>query len=149
MRRFEFGLKNVLKVRQTTEERLKQEYAQQTRRLADEYRKLETLSAQILASEKETRAARSGGLDINLERRYFEYLQALERRLLKNRAQIAVLETELKRQQGVLLQARRAVKVLEKLRERRWAEYAKKARRQEQKSLDDLTLMRHSLTLEV
>jgi flagellar FliJ protein len=146
MRRFEFGLKNLLKVRQTTEDRLKQEYALQSRRLADEYRKLEILLAQILASEGDARAAQAGAVDINLERTYFEYLQALERRLIKTRAHIAGLEADLQRQQGALLQARRAVKVLEKLRERRWAEYAKKTQRQEQKSLDDLTMMRQSLT---
>jgi flagellar FliJ protein len=148
MRRFEFGLKTVLKVRRSTEERLKQEYANQTRRLNEEYRKLETLSAQVLASEEEARAAQSNQVDLALERAYCEYLQSLERRLAKTRERIVLLETELKRQQAVLLQARRAVKVLEKLRERRWAEYHKKSQQQEQKNLDDLTMMRHSLTSE-
>jgi len=148
MRRFEFGLKTVLKVRRSTEERLKQEYANQTRRLNEEYRKLETLSAQVLASEEEARAAQSNQVGLALERAYCEYLQSLERRLAKTRERIVLLETELKRQQAVLLQARRAVKVLEKLRERRWAEYHKKSQQQEQKNLDDLTMMRHSLTSE-
>jgi flagellar FliJ protein len=148
MRRFEFGLKTVLKVRRSTEERLKQEYANQTRRLNEEYRKLETLSAQVLASEEEARAAQSNQVDLALERAYCDYLQTLERRLTKTRERIVLLESELKRQQAVLLQARRAVKVLEKLRERRWAEYHKKSQQQEQKNLDDLTMMRHSLTSE-
>jgi flagellar protein FliJ len=148
MRRFDFGLKNVLKVRQSTEERLKEEYAHQTRCLAEEYRKLEALTAQARSAEGEARAAQAGQVDLSLERSYFEYLQALERRLAKAQDRIALLETERLRQQAVLLQARRAVKVLEKLRERRWAEYHKKSLRQEQKNLDDLSLMRHSLNPE-
>lgn len=148
MRRFEFGLKTVLKVRQSTEERLKQEFAQQARQLSEEYRNLEKLSAQILASEKQVRASQGGAVDLNLERAYFEYLQALERRLSKSRERIQLMEAELRRQQEILLQARRAVKVLEKLREKRWAEYHKKIQRQEQKNADELTMMRHSLTSE-
>jgi flagellar FliJ protein len=136
-------------MRQTTEDRIKQEYADQSLRLTEEYRKLEDLIVQMTQSEAGARKAQNGCVDVSLEQAYGQYLLTLEQRIQKTKERITVMETELKRQQDALIQARKTVKVLEKLRERRWAEYHKASERQEVKSMDDLTMMRRSLTPEV
>jgi flagellar FliJ protein len=148
MRRFRFGLQTVLQVRQTHETRLKQELAVQSRVLTEEYQKLAALQNRIVESENEVRAQKKTQVDMSLERAYHAYLQSLDKKIKSERETILRLEIELKRQQVELIKARKAVKVLEKLRERRLEEYQKNERRQDQKDSDDLTSMRHSASSE-
>ncbi len=148
MRRFRFGLQTVLQVRQSHETRLKQELAVQSRILTEEYQKLEELQKRIVDSENEARAHKQANVDMSLEQAYHAYLKSLDQKIKNEQETILRLEAELKRQQVELIKARKAVKVLEKLRERRLEEYQKHERRQDQKNSDDLTSMRHSASSE-
>jgi len=145
MRRFNFNLQTVLKVRQQTEKRQKQEYFDQKRRLHEECRRLEDLEETVRKSAAEAKERACHHFDVTLEQAYCDYLQMLQGRIRRSREIKQGLEEELKRRLAVLIQARKAVKVLEKLRERKVEAYRKDARRTEQKYFDEVALLRHQI----
>lgn len=148
MRKFHFGLVTVLKVRQQAEKRARQEFLDQKKRLAEEIRHLEVLLTTLSQCESDARPRDNEFLDVVLVKAQRNYLQLLEGKILKSRDAIRWLETDVQRLQRAWVQAQKAVKVLERLKARRYAEYQKHAQQQEQKLLDDMSLIRHQASQE-
>jgi flagellar FliJ protein len=146
MRKFHFSLTTVLKVRQQAEKRTKQEYLDQKKSLQFEMQHLETLLTALSQCESEARPADNEFLDLVLARAQRNYLALLEKKILKTRERIRWLEEDLTRLQIAWMEAQKAVKVLERLKERKYADYRKNAQQQEQKFIDDISSIRHQAT---
>jgi flagellar FliJ protein len=138
MRQFQFALETLLRLRRHTEDRAKQEYADQQRRVEEEKTMLEQLQTARLQTEAQARQARLQEVNMILEKACDNYRRRLGEQIHQAHATLQQLEEELVRQREILLGAQRAVKVLEKLKARRYTEYLKAARRQEQIFLDEI-----------
>jgi flagellar FliJ protein len=117
--------------------------------LAKALRALEVLQLEMvnLLSEQEQVADRAralkapGGADVDalLATHRYELLLTVKRRQVSE--QISQVEGECERRRLALVEADRNVRVLEKLRERREAEYERKTERQEAKYLDEVGIL--------
>lgn len=143
MQRFRFNLQTVLKVRRQNEKRHKQEYFDQKQKMLAERRRVEALEAEVRRAAAEARERESRYFEVVLEQAYCDYLQLQEKRIRQGRESIRRMEEELQQRLQALIQARRAVRVLEQVRERRYAEYRKENRRSEQRFFDDMAVLRH------
>jgi flagellar export protein FliJ len=144
MRKFSFTLEKVLKVRRDAEKRQKQEYFEQKRRWTEECRRLEVLQTEVSSAAQAARTRASATFDVALERAFCDYLQCLNGRMEQCRARIRALDQEVKRRFQALLALRKAVRALERLRDRRLAAFQLVARRREQRGFDELAVMRHA-----
>jgi len=148
MRKFSFTLEKVLSVRRAAEQRHKQEYFEHKRRRAEEQLRLELLTTEVARSTAAMRARATATFDMSLERAYFDYLQCLQGRIETCRERIQVLEQELERRLQALLHVRKAVRALERLRERRYEAYRQDQRRREQRRFDEMAVLRHGSSAE-
>jgi flagellar export protein FliJ len=117
--------------------------------LAKALRALEVLQAELskvqieqAESAERGRALKAPGaadVDALLATHRYEALLAARRRQLTD--QLAQVENECQRRRLALIEADRNVRVLEKLRERRAAEHAKRIERREAKQLDEVGIL--------
>lgn len=144
MRRFKFRLQKLLEVRQLREDALRQELARAQEAVRREKAVLEKLRAARGAALEGLRANVDGALDVQWIAAYHRYLEFLACRIEEQRAVVdrAVREEALKRE--ALIAARRARKVVEKLRERAYARYREEVSRSEQAFLDEVGTMRYA-----
>jgi flagellar export protein FliJ len=144
MRKFSFTLEKVLKVRRVAEKRLKQEYFEQKRRWSEECRRLEVMQTEVARAAEAARTRVCATFDVALERAFCDYLQCLSGRMEQCRARIRALDAEVKRRFQTLLALRKAVRALERLRDRRLSAFQLMARRREQRGFDELAMIRHT-----
>jgi len=142
MKPFQFSLKTVLEVRSNEEQQASDAYAQARGALETvqlHWRALnEAVDAHLLACR--------GAFDGQAQSGDLAHLQGSLRSL---RAQLAELEPELLRLQGVmdekwqlLLQARQRREALEKMRDKKQSQHQSEARRTEQNAIDEMVLLR-------
>jgi flagellar FliJ protein len=141
---FRFRLEPLLRLRLN-------ERDQRRADLAKALRALEVLQAELVKLQQEqTEVAERGRIlkapgaaDVDAllaTHRYQALLAARRRQVLE---QISQVETECERRRVALVEADRQVRVLEKLRERRAAEYARAAERREAKQLDEVGILEY------
>jgi flagellar protein FliJ len=142
MRKFAFKLQTVLKVRRQTEKRQKQEYFEYKRRLLEELRRLTHLEAQVHQAAADARLREQGCFEVAVEQAYCDYLALLQDRIRTCQATISEMQEELERRLHTLIQARRGVKILEKLRSHQIRDYRQECRRGERRFFDEMALLR-------
>jgi flagellar FliJ protein len=146
MARFHFRLDAILRLRQEERDRRRQELAAALaaeQLLATELTRLQAERLQL--QHYMTQAAAPGQVPVeNLldARRYELVLAGQERHLEEQRKKLAA---EIDRRRQALLQADAAVKVLEKLRERRLRQHEQEESRRLARQTDELVAMRASL----
>jgi flagellar export protein FliJ len=143
MQKFKFNLVTVLKVRQQIADRLRQEYWLLRRQIVESYRRLNQLLSEMQNAEAGSRGEAGRPLDLIMKKAYLDYLHIVTDRCRETRDRIRALETQAKHQHHLLMEARKGVRVLEQLQERRRLDYRKAGRRQEQKVFDEIALARH------
>lgn len=151
MKHFQFALETLLRMRRHAEERISQEFADQQRRVEEQKRKIEDMNQSRMEAENRERAAvqPSACVDLVMEQACDEYVRRLGESIRRAQAELDAMLAELERQRNVLIQAQREVKILEKLRERRYAEYLKTARRLEQGFLDEIGISHYQAQRQV
>ncbi len=139
MKKFEFRLKTLLRLRDALRD-------QRRVQLAEAYRADEMLQEQQLRLEKELqdldhqrrKASAPGEIDVDsllAEQRYGLVVDAQRKRVLQQRQDVAA---EIQRRRQRLIEADREVRVLEKLRERQQERHRAEENRQEIKMLDEV-----------
>ncbi len=139
LRKFRFRLATLLKLREATRD---EKYA----RLAQAYEAEETLKEQKTALEEQRRelrqqfheAAQPGvvNLDQLVESHRYEAVVMADEQVLVD--QMKLIGEEIERRRGVLVEADREVRVLERLRETQQNRHREEAMRQEMKELDEV-----------
>jgi len=144
MKRFKFRLQKLLEVRRLKEDALRQELARAQEAVRREKAVLERLTAARGATIDALRANVGGALDVQWIAAYHGYLGFLARRIEEQRAVVDRAAREEVRKREALIAARRARKVVEKLRERAYARYREEVSRAEQAFLDEVGTMRYA-----
>lgn len=135
MKRFRFGLQNVLGLRTFTESAAKASLAAKSGACALLERSLEENAAATLAAARERFRPGGSASDYRAGERYALWLAARRERLMRALA-AAELERDAARQ--VYVEARKAKELVGKLKEREEAAYYRAASREEFKALDDI-----------
>ena len=146
MARFVFRLEKLLTLRERHrhERELALVQARQAVRILDE--QLSSLAQEQAANRQAARLAlQKGSLEVDwlLDAHRYELLLAGQERHLKQQRER--IEQEVERRRLALVEADRAVKVLEKLRERQHEAYVKEEQRREINELDEIAQRRVAL----
>jgi len=142
MRKYRFHLQKVLDYRQSVEDALAAELAAIA---ADHQRALARL-ADIGRSREEFRRRmrqRLAAGDPDEIREAHEYLQQLDRQVIAQQKAVRRLALEQEEKIEQVIAASKDRKVLERLRDYKQSEHRREALRSEQKSLDEMTSLRH------
>jgi flagellar FliJ protein len=143
-RRFAFDLEPVLSVRRIEEDAKKRAFAEASRRVDEQGALIDAIERdQRDARERfaRTRAAGVGMMQLRLEE---GYLLGLERRLRRESAELVKRLSVREARRVEFVEARRKVRLLEKLRQKRLAEWRRGAEREEQKFLDEAGALMHA-----
>lgn len=138
MRQFRFGLETLLRIRQRMEEKARREFGEQLRRVNDQERHLAQLTEERARVEAEAKAAAQAQVDLVLEKSCVEYGHGLQIRIESAFESLQVMHAELDLRRKAWHQAQQDVEVLDKLKDKRYTEYLKSARRHEQSFLDEI-----------
>lgn len=140
---FRFGLEAVLKHRRRLEELAQREYAEAQAAVNECLGRLEAMYRRGDEVREEIRAAQARG-DLEIVREMETFLSGQKIRIETVRLEARGLLEVAEEKQEALVAAAREKKVLDKLREKRLAEYRAKLREMETKELDDLTTVRQA-----
>ncbi|MBN2445924.1 MAG: flagellar FliJ family protein [Phycisphaerae bacterium] len=148
-KRFVFRLDTVQRVRELHEREARRNLAAKQAEIAlldrqnrDTAREISTQQAAMLASQKDAR------LDLSGLARGRSWIAHLRTTILQREAQKASLMQELQQLQDVWQAARKEVRVLEKLRERRWEAWKRAQRKYEQAATDEVARRLHATQTE-
>lgn len=134
---FQFRLDRLLDLRRAKESAAQRAFAEARRAVEDATRTLAELLAEEERGREASRALRQGALDLTALRLQEGWQSAVDGRIRASRAKLDELgRAELERRRA-LTAAMKAVKVLERFRERRWKEWVLAADREERKALDE------------
>ena len=138
-KRFTFRLETVLRVRELHEREAKRKLAAKSAEIA----RLDTLNAQSAEEIRREQAVllsgqQGGRLDPLALQRSRAWIAHLRRTISARQVQRVTLEAQRQELQAAYYEARKQVRMLEKLRERRWGEYVQERNRAEQAESDEL-----------
>ena len=140
---FRFGLDPVLKHRQRLEEIAQREFAaaqaavdEVLKRLEDMYARLDEVRVEIAEAEKQSQ--------LNEVRDMEGFITGHKIRIENTRHEARELLQIAEQKQEALISAAQEKKVLQKLKEKRLAEYRERINRLEAKAQDDQTMMRQA-----
>jgi len=134
---FRFRLERFLEIRRAKEEVAQREFARAAGAAAEETRRLAALLAEEEDSKRASRERRRGPLDLAALRLQEGYLSAVDRRVRASRERLLELQRAEGEKRQALVEAMKAVKVLERFRERKLAEWTRSLDREERKVLDE------------
>jgi len=136
MKKFRFALEPVLEQRRRVEEAKQQIVAQRVAELQKAEDALRDLHGQYAKNSETLRDGHQRFCTEDL-RLYYAHLEYLDRAITTQHAIVAQRKTALDRARGELLEAAKERKAIEKLKERKHAEWVANAARIEQNELDD------------
>ncbi len=143
-KRFRFNLETVLKIRQQREDAAKRVVAARLRQIAEVEGEIAGLQTQIrLEIDAFRRSHAQGRIDVTRITRHRHWLIQLDQGVLIARHRMSELQQELARERAVLTEARKQVRVLEKLKERRYQRYRKELARAEARENDEIGNVLH------
>lgn len=137
MSAFRFRLERLLEVRRAKEDVAQRDFAEASRALREETRRLTALLAEEEEVKAASRDARRGPLDLAALRLHEGYLGAVDRRVRATRERLLELGRAEAEKRRALVEAMKGVKVLERFRERKLAEWTRTRERDERKALDE------------
>ncbi|MEW6517313.1 MAG: flagellar export protein FliJ [candidate division FCPU426 bacterium] len=140
MHQFHFGLETLLRIRRRQLEQAQEEFVRQQQAVIRCESELERQHADQAHLEEEVRASEGREVEVARARNYREYGRRLAARLLETQERLSAAKAELEKRRLQWMEAQQTVKTLEALRERRYTEYLKEARREEQNWLDEVAL---------
>jgi flagellar protein FliJ len=134
---FRFRLERFLDIRRAKEDVAQREFARAAREAREETGRLAALLAEEEESKRASRERRRGPLDLAALRLQEGYLSAVDRRVRASRERLLELGRAEAEKRRALVEAMKAVKVLERFRERKLAEWTRSLDREERKVLDE------------
>ncbi len=143
-KRFQFRLQTLLDVRALHEREARRRVAAKSAEIARLDRLNEQTAAEILRQQEYLLAAQqTGRLDPLELQRGRAWIAHLRKTIGLRQAQKLGLQEELKVLQNRLREARTQMRIIEKLRQRRWNEYVDERDRQDQAAADELAQQLH------
>ncbi|MBI2900354.1 MAG: flagellar export protein FliJ [Planctomycetes bacterium] len=137
-KRFAFRLDRLLQLRRMREELKKRELAAANRAVARQQQEILQLFVDEEETKTELRGLKTRTLDLVAIRLREHYLNVLNRRIGEAYRGLQDLQSKVAEKRKELVEAMQGVRVLERLRERKRAEYDLEVSREEQKFLDEV-----------
>lgn len=142
--KFEFSFEKLLEYRLSLENIAKRDWVDAQRKVDEAERELREMYDQIDHSrEQALKLQRQGGKRSASLMQIDEFVELQKILIEKKKRQIRELKSIAEEKQGLLVEAARERKILEKLKEKRFEEFKKKRKKHEIKVIDDLVVMRH------
>jgi flagellar protein FliJ len=142
MKKFQFRLESLLRIRESERDRCRLELAECRRTEEELRRRLSKLRGQRDRLQQECRkAAGPGELDVDWLAEAHCYASTLLEKETELLRRMNALAENIERRRDALVQAERKVQMLEKLRERRRQDDCRERERQDAKSLDEIALL--------
>ncbi|MDR5704205.1 MAG: flagellar FliJ family protein [Armatimonadota bacterium] len=148
MKRFQFPLQTLLDVRSRREELCAQRLAEAQRLVREQERLVQELRTIFAEGRLALRRALEEGAGVEEILLHLEHIQRLEVHLARAEACLLELKAKEEETRKEFLEARRARRVVERLRERRWASYLQEVHREEGKFLDEVAIAAKNRELE-
>lgn len=139
-RAFRFRLERLLDLRRAKEGAAQRALADARRAVEEETRRLAELLAEEEEGRRMSRGLRQGRLDLPTLQLQESHRQAIERRIRTSRERLLELGKAELEKRLALTEAMKAVKILERVREKRLAEWTRAGEREERKFLDEVAL---------
>jgi flagellar FliJ protein len=140
MPKFEFSLDAVLQQREWRERECQRQLAVLLGRMSELEGQLRSLDDAVAASNGDLRDGHlTGRIDLAFLAAHRRFVLASQRRAREVMQRMALLTRQIDEARGLLVEASRARKVVEKLRERRLAEWKAKLLASEQQESDDIS----------
>jgi flagellar FliJ protein len=137
-RAFRFRLEQVLRYRKQIEDTKKKEFALARRRVTEQRKKLFGLIAEEARQKEELKGLEKGSIDITSLRLQLAYLNTIARMITYEKQELTRLIQIEADKRDQWSQASKAVRVLERLKERLQQRYMYELSREEQKFLDEV-----------
>jgi flagellar export protein FliJ len=134
---FRFRLERFLEIRRAKEDVAQRDFARAAGAVAEETRRLEALLAEEEECGRAWRVPARGPLDLAALRLREDCLSAVDVRVRASRERLLELGRVEAEKRRALVEAMKAVKVLERFRERKLAEWTRALDREERKVLDE------------
>ena len=144
MKQFQFQLESVLRFKSQHLDTLLTELAAAQALVFDQEQVRDASQGRFGAYCHEYEERKTTGLTIVQAMEYQSGMQILEGRVRQEEAKLKKLRHEAERKRDEVVEAKKEVRSLEKLRELRLKEYDKALQKAEEKDLDDLTLARRA-----
>ncbi len=145
--KFRFSLEALLNLREQRLEALKEELALLISSLREAEAELQGLRKRRAWYMEEFKERQRQGLS-SLEILYYEdFLSDLEDKIHRQRMRVEELKKGIERKRQEIIVASQELKMVQKLRQRRWAEFVKESRRQEGLMLDEFGMRRKAFPL--
>lgn len=139
MKRFAFRLESLLNLRRAAEDQARRAWADARRAAAVQQAAVVELQTQErLARLEQAEAQKRPELSVAEMLGHQRYQVALARRAQSARARLAELELAATKARDALVEASRATKTLEKLREKKHAEWTREFLKQEQMAIEEV-----------
>lgn len=142
MSQFKFNLQAVLVQKQAHEDRCQQELAKVLRQRMIMLDQLRQMQQTITDSKQQLRQGLVGSVDLERTAQFARYSGQVHQRAREFVVNLAMVEGKVEQARGRLLQATRARKALEQLRQRRYRQWQVEQERREQAVLDELGTVR-------
>ena len=140
MASFAFQLDPVLQQRKLVEEQRQRELAAVQAEYAELEAQLRALDQEVRTSEADLRTNRlTGRLDLSFLAAHRRFTLAMQRRAVALAQQMAAVRKRVDDARAALTEAAKQRKILEKLRERRQAQWSEEAYRKEMAALDEIS----------
>lgn len=144
MKKFQFKFQTVLKVKEQKEEELKRELMRLQALKLEQQMLLAEIENEKRASHKEKSKHHHSGTDISLLRQFEEYINALRSQVALTEKRIKDLEKKADIKRVEVVEASKEKKVLEKLKDRDFAEFKKVVLKNEQDVLDEIAISKYN-----
>lgn len=143
MARFRFPLDNVIKVRKTAEELAQRDFQVAQGLLHEAIQELEAMKdSKSQAFHRRHSVEVEGGAATPALTQIQEFLAGQDIRIARQKEKIQKIETEVERLREILREKAIDLKIIEKLKEKRLAEFKEEQTRREEKQADDQTTTR-------
>jgi flagellar protein FliJ len=138
MKKFAFQLQSLYDVKLTLEEQQKNQLKQVEARLAKLNEEMEVLQYSFAKTREEYRIETETGIQAEKLSWYGGYFDLLNKSMTLQREKIAQAEAQREKCLETLLEIRKEVKSLEKLKDKQYEEYLKEVKNEEEKAIGDM-----------
>jgi|GEM_PF-2184332 len=142
-KKFRFKLAPVLKYRETIQEERRTRYLQIQEMRNQKIRELEALKGEASAAVESMVDAQTGTMDVSRIKLLNRYITGLNVSQQQRSMQLRSIEGEAEKRREELVVARKDVRVMEKLQDKRLGEYEYEERREETKTYDEIASQAH------
>jgi flagellar FliJ protein len=144
--KFVFKLQAVLNLKKQIEENLKNELGKAVQELERQKKKLMDIELERATYYQEINDKSSSGISVGKLKEFSSYISHLNEKIKQQKNNIKRAQKTVDKYREQLIIAVQERKMMEKLREKKYAEFMKEQQREEQKAIDEIASFNYQIT---